>query len=56
MAKELTLTVWAESGDAGAAIIAAVNEALNRPDIYALIHDEDNEGWSWYMDHSEESE
>jgi hypothetical protein len=48
---ELTLTIWLhnETSDyAVSTITDAVNDVLRHPDIYPLIDDIDDEGWSWY--------
>ena len=51
MAKELVLTVWLhdETSDyAVSTITDAMNDILRHPDIYPLIDDIDDEGWSYY--------
>lgn len=51
MAKEMTLTIWLHddtSWHASSLITDAINDVLRHPDIYPLIDDIDDEGWSWW--------
>jgi hypothetical protein len=53
MSKELVLTVWLHdetSDHAISTIRNAMNDVLRHPDIYPLIDDVDDEGWSYWND------
>lgn len=50
MAKEVILTVWLHDDANPSIIFDSVNDVLRHPDIYPLIDDIEDEGWSWYND------
>ena len=47
---EVLLTIWLKDSKDSSRLTDALNEVLRHPDIYPLIDDEDDEGWSYYID------
>ena len=48
MSRELILTVWLHDDANINEVTDALNEVLRSPNIYPLIDDIDDEGWSYW--------